>query len=182
MRVIKSFLVLIMLILGISSFEVSAQSEVFSRPEIEKKIFKEINMLPFYGVFDNITFKFDGSTVTLNGSVVRPTPKSSIENIVEDMKGVSRVINNIEVLPLSSFDNQIRAQTLRTFANRGGSLGRYIQEPLPSVRIIVANGRVSLEGYVSNKSDADLATVLANSVTGVFSVQNNLIVDKERAS
>lgn len=139
-------------------------------------------MLLFYGVFDNITFKFEENSVILNGSVVRPTTKSSIENIVEDIKGVSRVVNNIEVLPLSGFDNQIRLQTLQTFANRGGSLGRYIQEPLPSMRIIVASGRVSLEDYVANKSAADLANILARSIFGVFDVQNNLIVDKERAS
>lgn len=182
MKYIRAFLILTIAILGVSSIEISAQDATFSQQAIEKKISKEINMLPFYGVFDNITFKFDGSNVTLNGSVVRPTTKSSIENIVKRMKGVSSVVNNIEVLPLSSFDNQIRLQTLQTFASRGGNLGRYIQEPLPSMRIIVANGRVSLEGYVANKSDADLANILAKGVFGVFDVQNNLIVDKERAS
>lgn len=181
MKFIRNFLILAVAVLGISSVEVLAQNDVSSKSGIERKISKEINMLPFYGVFDNITFRYDGSTVTLNGNVVRPTTKSSIENIVKNMNGVANVVNNIEVLPLSSFDNQIRVQTLRAFANRG-SIGRYVQEPLPSVRIIVANGKVSLEGYVANKSDVDLAGILANSVSGVFSVQNNLIVDRERAS
>lgn len=182
MKFIRTFLILAIAILGISSIEVSAQDDIFAKQAIEKKISKEINMLPYYGVFDNVTFKLEGSSVTLSGSVVRPTTKSSIKNIVEDIKGITNVINNIEVLPLSGFDNQIRVQTLRTFANRGGSLSRYIQEPNPSLRIIVANGNVSLEGYVSNRSDADLANILARSVFGVFNVQNNLIVDKERVS
>lgn len=182
MKFIRAFLILIIAILGVSSIEVSAQSDGFSRQAIEKKISREINMLPYYGVFDNITFTFDGNTVTLNGSVVRPTTKSSIGNIIRKMNGVGSVVNNIEVLPLSSFDNQIRLQTLQTFASRGGSLSRYIQEPLPSMRIIVAGGRVSLEGYVANRSDANLANILAKGVFGVFDVQNNLVVDKERAS
>lgn len=182
MKYIRTFLILAVAILGVSSIQISAQDNAFSQQAIEKKISKEINMLPFYGVFDNITFRFDGSNVTLNGSVVRPITKSDIGNIVKRMKGVNSVVNNIEVLPLSSFDNQIRLQTLQTFANRGGNLGRYIQEPLPSMRIIVANGKVSLEGYVANKSDADLATILARSVFGVFDVRNNLLVDRERAS
>lgn len=182
MRFIRTFLILTIAIFGVSSIEALAQTGGFSRQSVEKKISKEINMLPYYGVFDNITFKLEGSTVILNGSVVRPTTKSSIKNIVEDIKGITNVVNNIEVLPLSGFDDQIRVQTLRTFASRGGSLSRYIQEPLPSLRIIVANGRISLEGYVANKSDADLATILANGVTGVFNVQNNLVIDKEKAS
>jgi hyperosmotically inducible periplasmic protein len=182
MRYIRTFLILAIAILGVSSIEISAQNNFSAQQTIEKKISKEINMLPFYGVFDNITFKFDGSNVTLSGSVVRPTTKSDIGNIVKKMKGVNSVVNNIEVLPLSSFDDQIRLQTLQTFANRGGGLGRYIQEPLPSMRIIVANGRVSLEGYVANKSDADLANILAKGVFGVFDVQNSLIVDKERSN
>lgn len=182
MKFIRTFLAIAVVIIGISSVEISAQDNSFSQQTTEKRIAREINMLPFYGVFDNITFKFNGSNVTLNGSVVRPTTKSSIENIVKRIKGVNSVVDNIEVLPLSGFDNQIRLQMLQTFANRGGSLARYIQEPLPSMRIIVANGRVSLEGFVANKSDADLANILARSVFGVFDVQNNLIVDKERAS
>lgn len=182
MKYIRTFLILAVAILGVSSVEISAQNNFSAQQAIEKKISKEINMLPFYGVFDNITFRFDGSNVTLNGSVVRPTTKSSIERIVRKMDGVSSVTNNIEVLPLGGFDDQIRLQTLQTFANRGGSLGRYLQEPLPSMRIIVANGKVSLEGYVANKSDADLAYILARGVFGVFDVQNNLIVDKERAN
>lgn len=182
MKYIRIFLILATAVLSVSSTEVSAQEAALSQQKIERKISKEINMLPYYSVFDNITFRYDGSSVTLNGSVVRPTTKSSIENIVKRTEGVSSVVNNIEVLPLSSFDNQIRLQTLAIFANRGGNLGRYLQEPLPSMKIIVANGKVSLEGYVANRSDANLANILARGVFGVFDVQNNLIVDKERAS
>ncbi len=182
MRYIKSFLVLAIAVFGFSFADVQAQNfsdnGKVSQSNIEKKVFKEILRLPYYGVFDNIAFKVDGDTVTLYGKVVRPTTKSSAENVVEDIKGVRNVVNNIEVLPLSGFDDSIRLRTLRTFQNRGG-LYRYFLGVNPSVKIIVDRGHLTLEGYVANRGDYNLMNVLANGVTGVFSVQNNLIVEKE---
>ena len=130
MRYIKSFLVLAIAVLGFSFADVQAQNfsdnGKVSESNIEKKVFKEILRLPYYGVFDNIAFKVDGDTVTLYGKVVRPTTKISAENVVEDIKGVRNVVNNIEVLPLSRFDDSIRLRTLRTLSNTGG-LYRYCQ-------------------------------------------------------
>ncbi|CAN5737669.1 hypothetical protein BH24ACI2_BH24ACI2_10640 [soil metagenome] len=185
MRFLKSFLfIAVIAILGFSSLNVQAQSfsdnGKTSRSDIERKVFKEILKLPYYGVFDNIAYKVDGDTVTLYGKVLRPTTKSSAENVVEDINGVKNVVNNIEVLPLSGFDDSIRYRTLRTFANNGGSLYRYFLGVNPSVKIIVDNGHVSLEGYVANRGDYNLANILANGVSGVFSVDNNLIVENEK--
>jgi hyperosmotically inducible protein len=92
---------------------------------------------------------------------------------------VETVVNNIEVLPLSNFDDSIRLRTLRTLQNRGGSLYRYFLGASPSVKIIVDRGNVALEGYVANRGDYNLMNILANGVPGVFSVRNNLIVEKE---
>lgn len=183
MKHIKSFLVLAAAILGFSSLNVQAQQYAktsYDAPQsaIEKKVFKEIIKLPYYGVFDHIAYKIDGDTVTLFGKVVRPTTKSQAENVVEDIAGVRRVVNNIEVLPLSGFDDSIRYRTLREFSSTGG-LYRYFLGTNPSVRIIVNNGRVSLEGYVANRGDYNLMNILANGVPGVFGVQNNLIVEKD---
>ncbi len=147
---------------------------------LERKVFKELIKLPYYGVFDHIAYKVDGSRVTLFGKVANARNRKDAERWVKDINGVDTVINNIEILPLSGFDNSIRQQTLQSFYRNGGSLYRYLQEPNPSVRIIVENGRVTLEGYVSNKSDSRLANILANGVSGVFNVQNNLIVGKEQ--
>lgn len=182
MKYIKSFLVLAIAILGFSALDVQAQSYVKSgnaaTSAIEKKVFKEIIKLPYYGVFDRIAYKVEGDTVTLFGKVVKPITKRQAEDSVEDIAGVRRVVNNIEVLPLSGFDDRIRVQTLRTFADKG--LYRYLWEPNPSVRIIVANGHVELEGYVANRGDYNLMNILARGVFGTFSVKNNLIVESDR--
>lgn len=177
MKYIRNLFILTVAILGLSQIDASAQG--FSQKNIERKIYKEIITLPFYGVFDNIKFQVDGDTVYLTGKVVRPTTKSSAENVVEDIEGVREVVNDIEVLPLSSFDDRIRLQTLRTLQSRGGSLYRYFLGASPSVRILVDNGHVTLEGFVATRGDKNLANVLVNGIPGVFSVTNNLVVEKE---
>jgi hyperosmotically inducible protein len=133
-------------------------------------------MLPFYGVFDNLAFKVDGSTVTLLGQVTRPTLKSDAENVVKDVEGVERVVNQIEVLPLSPMDDQIRLATYRAIYSTQG-LDRYALNAVPPIHIIVSNGKVTLEGAVANEADKNLAGVKANGVSGVFSVTNNLRVE-----
>ena len=86
-----------------------------AKPEktLEQKVRHELVTLPFFGVFDNMTFRLDGDTVTLFGSVTRPTLKSSAENVVKRLEGVAKVDNQIEVLPLSPNDDRIRLATLR---------------------------------------------------------------------
>lgn len=142
-----------------------------------KKVRKELVMLPYYGVFDNLAYKIDGSTVTLYGQVVRPSTRSSAEKRVRKIEGVERVINNIEVLPLSTFDDSIRARAYRAIF-RSGSLYRYAMGANPSIHIIVNRGHITLEGVVSNKMDSQLAYFAANSVPGVFSVRNNLRIER----
>ena len=116
--------------------------------------------------------------MTLYGKVLSLGTVRSAERAVKEIEGVSRVINNIENLPPSSLDNQIRYSLVRSFADSAG-LYMFLQEPNPPVRIIVENGRVTLEGYVDNRSTANLMNILANQVTGVFSVQNNLIITRD---
>ncbi len=158
-----------------------AQLEMNSfNSKTERKVRSEILTLPYYGVFDAIGYKLDGNTLTLSGFVVRPTTKESAGNVVEDVEGVERVINNIEVLPLSPADDRIRLRTLNRLANRGGSLFYYFLGTNPSIRIIVNNGRIRLEGFVNNKADSDLANILTRGVTGTFGVTNNLQILGER--
>lgn len=182
MKIIKSFLILSVAILGFSFVNVEARSFSandgdISQAQIEKKVFKEILKMPYYGLFDQIGFEVDGDTVTLSGKVYNAVNRKSAERRVAKIEGVENVINNIEILPLSSFDDAIRTRTVRAFAN-GGSLYRYLQGVNPSMRIIVENGRVSLEGFVRTSGDYRLANILANGVQGVFSVTNNLEVTK----
>jgi hyperosmotically inducible periplasmic protein len=180
MKVIRNFIALTIAILAVSFVTVNAQnySGDKSTQTLERKVFKELIKLPYYGVFDHIAYKVDGNDVTLYGKVANARNKKDAERWVKDINGIGSVINNIEILPLSGFDNSIRLRTLRTFANTGG-LYRYFGETNPSVRIIVENGHTTLEGYVANRGDYNLMNILANGVSGVFSVKNNLIVEKE---
>jgi hyperosmotically inducible protein len=141
-----------------------------------KEVRKELVKLPYYGVFDNLAYQVNGDTVTLYGQVTRPSTRKDAEKVVSRIEGVDHVINRIEVLPLSSFDDAIRARTYRAVF-RTGSLYRYAMGANPSIHIIVKNGHVTLEGVVSNKGDSNLAYIAARGVPGVFSVTNNLRVE-----
>src|SRR5262249_35407016 len=100
------------------------------------------------------------------------------ERTVKRIPGVEHVVNNIRDLPLSSFDDQIRRQLVRKMANTG-ALYRYIQGVNPPVRLIVDNGNIDFEGYVANRSDANMLTILAKGIPGTFRVENHLILTSE---
>lgn len=145
-------------------------------PQMQRRVRRELVTLPYYGVFDNLAYSISGDTVTLYGQVVRPTTRSDAEGRVKRIPGVRRVVNNIEVLPLSRFDDDIRRATYRSIVRMGG-LYRYLQGANPSLHIIVNRGHVTLEGVVSGSGDRNLAYMAARRVPGVFSVTNNLRVE-----
>jgi hyperosmotically inducible protein len=147
-------------------------------PQITKQVRRELLKLPYYGVFDNLAYQVEGDTVTLYGQVVRPTTRKDAARNVARIPGVGRVVNKIEVLPLSGFDDSIRAQAYRAVF-RSGSLYRYAMGRNPSIHIIVNRGNLSLEGMVGNRTDSQLAYMAARSVPGVFNVTNNLQVEGE---
>jgi osmotically-inducible protein OsmY len=142
---------------------------------LEAKVRHELLMLPYYNVFDNLEFTVQGSKVTLLGEVTWPTVKSDAGNVVKAIPGVTSVDNEIKVLPLSPFDNQIRFAEWRAIYSQP-SLQRYGMGAIPSIHIIVDNGNVTLVGEVNNQMDRQLAGIRANQVPGVFSVTNNLRV------
>jgi hyperosmotically inducible protein len=143
---------------------------------MEEKVRHELNMLPYYGVFDDISFRVDGDKVTLTGQVWQPVLKLQTESAIKHIEGIRQVDDQIEVLPLSNFDNQIRRQTLRAIYAYP-ALSRYVLGTHPSIHIIVKNGNVTLAGVVANSMDRDLAYVRANGIPGVFSVKNELRVE-----
>ena len=142
-----------------------------------KEVRHELVMLPYLGVFDNLEYKVEGSTVTLIGQVTRPTLKSDAESAVKNVEGVEKVVNQIEVLPLSADDDRIRRATYIALA-RSPQLDRYFMQVVAPIRIIVKNGNIALEGVVDNKTDSDLANITARGVSGAFSVTNHLRVEK----
>ena len=167
------------LLLAFAPAVVMAQvSRGASNPQLERRVRHELVTLPYYGVFDNLAYQVNGGTVTLYGEVVRSSTRSDAAGRVKRLAGVTRVVNNIKVLPLSSFDDRIRRATYRSIAQMGG-LYRYLQGTNPSLHIVVDNGHVTLEGVVSGSGDRNLAYMAANRVSGVFSVKNNLRVEGE---
>jgi len=159
--------------LGVAQDRDQASSR--SQARITKEVRHELLMLPWFGVFDNIAFKVDGSTVTLLGQVVRPSLKSDAENAVKHIEGVEKVANQIEVLPTSPMDDRLRLELYRAIYGYP-ALEKYALGVQKPIRIVVKNGRVTLEGVVDNEADKNLAGLRANCVPGIFSVTNNLQV------
>ncbi|HTT32777.1 MAG TPA: BON domain-containing protein [Methylomirabilota bacterium] len=155
----------------------SQRSEEKYRARLEKEVRHQLVMLPWYSVFDNLAFQVEGDKVTLLGQVTRPTLKSDAEAAVKSIEGVASVVNNIEVLPVSPMDDQLRRAVFRAIYSDPG-LQRYAIQAVPSIHIIVKNGSVTLEGVVDNQTDKNIANLRASQVPNVFSVKNNLSVAK----
>ncbi|MFY9643835.1 MAG: BON domain-containing protein [Terriglobales bacterium] len=150
-----------------------------SLARIYKEVRHELVMLPYYGVFDNLSYKVDpDGTVTLMGQVANPVLKPDAERAVKHIEGVERVVNNIEVLPTSIMDDQIRRAAYRAIYGND-VLSQYQVRAVPPIHIIVKNGHVTLEGVVARTMDKQIAGVQVNKLSGVFSVTNNLVVEEE---
>lgn len=148
----------------------------------ESRLIQEVRhqliLLPYYTIFDDLGYNVQGSNVTLVGAVTNPVLKSSAENVVKRIEGVTSVKNDIKVLPLSNFDWQSRRALARVIYGDPQIGTRYGNQALPSIHIIVDNGHVTLEGVVANEFDKNLIGIRANSVPNIFSVTNNLRVVK----
>jgi hyperosmotically inducible protein len=148
-----------------------------ARNVIIKEIRHEVVMLPYYSLFDNITFTLENGKVTLMGQVVRPSLKSDIERVVKDVEGVEQVVNQIEVLPPSPMDDRLRMRLYRAIYG-DAMLQRYSLQAVPPIHIIVNRGHVTLEGVVASEAEKNTAGIRASGVSGSFSVTNNLRVEK----
>jgi hyperosmotically inducible protein len=162
---------------GVSAQQDSSHQR--NEKKIHENLVREVRhhllLLPYYSVFDNLMFKVEGDKVTLLGQVVRPTLKSDAEAAIKGLESVASVDNQIEVLPVSVMDDQLRRAVYRTIYG-DSALSKYGWSALPSIHIIVKNGSVTLEGVVDSESDGNLANLRANQVPNVFAVQNNLKV------
>lgn len=171
----KSVVVITLLLLAAAAWAQDRDQSARSQERIIREVRHELLTLPYFGVFDYIAYKVNGSTVTLLGQVVRPSLKSDAENAVKHIEGVEKVDNQIEVLPPSPMDDGLRIRLYRSIYDYA-PLEKYalgIQKP---IRIIVKSGRVTLEGVVDSEADKNLVNTRANLVPGIFSVTNNLQV------
>ena len=146
---------------------------------LTREVGHQLIQVPWLSVFDNLQYSVNGSEVTLSGQVWQPVTKKDAETAVKGIEGVTKVNNNIEVLPLSPMDDQIRRAEYRAIYG-APELQRYAMGVLPSIHIIVKNGHVTLIGTVDNQMDKNVAEIRAKSVPNVFSVDDNLQVRPTR--
>ena len=176
----KTRLLVLSLALGLAALPAlaathSGPAEDLAR--IAEQVRKRILTLPFYSLFDNVSFTLQGDKVTLNGEVYRPSMRKSVERAAFSVEGVNKVVNNVEILPTSTHDDRIRILTLRALYGHP-LFDRYGIQAVPPIHIIVKNGDITLEGAVNREMEKNLAGILANGVSGAFSVTNNLRVEK----
>lgn len=163
---------------GASTTKANPQGALSAR--VVRQVRHELVTLPYYGVFDWLQFEVrSDNTVVLRGEVVKPTTKSDAEARVKDVDGVSKVVNEIEILPLSPQDDRLRRAVYRKLYGYDSPLFRYAVQSIPSIHIIIKNGHATLKGVVANKGDAQLAYMRARSVPGLFNVKTELQLENE---
>jgi hyperosmotically inducible protein len=165
---------LLLAVLGAAPLRASSQSAAPSG--LEAQVRRELVTLPFYSVYDDLNYEVSGDTVMLTGKVTRPTLRSDAEAAVRRVEGVANVVNQVEVLPLSPFDNRLRRAAYLTLFSYNSPLFRYGLGGDPSIHIIVENGHLTLKGTVASEADKQIATMYARGISGLFSVTNELTV------
>ena len=143
------------------------------RAKTFEKVRHELAMMPYISEFDFISFTMVGDDVILTGWTVRITNRSTAYNLVKNIEGVNRITNNIEVLPMGSFDMQIRAGARAALQRM---LSRYFWGSGSDIKIVVKNGKIILLGRVATKADSDIANIQCNAVPNAFHVFNLLKV------
>jgi hyperosmotically inducible periplasmic protein len=164
--------ILAALVMGLPSY---ASNGPGKSATLDERVRHALATIPYYNVFDDLSFRVDNGVVTLFGEVTQPVVKDDAGSSVKHIEGVTAVNNEIEVLPLSPFDNQIRRATYRAIYGYP-ALQRYAMGVVPAIHIIVKDGHVTLKGVVATEMDKQMAFMRANGVPNVFSVDNDLQV------
>ena len=144
---------------------------------LQNEVRHQLVLLPWYSVFDNLEYRVEGAKVTLTGQVVLPVTKDNAGKVVQSIEGVQSVDNQIQVLPPSPMDDQIRRAEFSAIYSYP-SFQHYSNMAVAPIHIVVNGGHVTLEGVVDSQPDKDAANIRANGVANVFSVTNNLRVQK----
>jgi hyperosmotically inducible protein len=180
-RILRQFSITagFLLLAGVAQFSWASSSAALRGNQqarsLQEKVQHALLMLPYYGVFDEIRFSVEGDRVTLAGSVVRPTLKSDAEYVVAKVDGVKKVVNDLEILPLSRADDALRLRLYRAVYSQPG-FEKYANQAIQPIRIIVKNGDAKLIGFVGSQLDKALAGMAARNVPFAFSVTNDLAI------
>jgi osmotically-inducible protein OsmY len=171
----KGRLLLGIILITVGSVSASSPGRDDASASLTEGIRKAILSSVRYGVFDIVFFETEGADVTLLGSVRMPYSKQDIGERVAKVPGIGVLTNNIEVLPVSGMDDQIRRRVYRKLF-LAADMHRYLMSPVPDIHIIVKRGHVTLEGVVGSDSDKQLALIITRGMPGIFSLTNNLII------
>jgi hyperosmotically inducible protein len=147
--------------------------------QLQQKLSKKLayDRVGYYdNAFNYLALDVRDGVVTINGDTLNDVAKDSALAIVARTPGVKDVVSQVNVLPVSLFDDSIRVRTARAIY-RDSVLGRYAIDPVDPIRIVVDNGHVTLYGTVESAMDKTIAGIRASSVPGAFSVENKLVVD-----
>jgi hyperosmotically inducible protein len=144
---------------------------------IAQKVLHEIRSYPYYTIWDDVSFKVENGTVHLAGEVTQPWKKSALGKSMAGIPGVVTLDNELKVLPLSPFDDRLRAQIARSIY-RDPVLSRYSIQVVPPIHIIVDNGHVTLTGVVNTDMEKEVAGIRANSSLSFGAVTNDLRVEQ----
>ena len=159
--------------------DIAVAGETRPDSQLQQKLAKQLayDRVGYYdNAFNYVAVSVKDGVVTLTGDTMWDVPKDMALSIVARTPGVKDVVNDVKVLPVSNFDDSIRARTARVIY-RDSVLGKYATDPVHPIRIVVDNGHVTLYGTVENAMDKTIAGIRASSVPGAFSVENKLVVD-----
>ena len=169
------------LIIAIAGVAMTAQLAVAAPDRKNLQVFNDIsnavNRYPQFTVFDDVNASVRDGVVTLTGKVTMPYKRDDIVKRVAKIDGVTTVDNQIGVLPVSQFDDELRYRIARAIYGNS-SFWNYAAMANPPIHIVVENGRVTLTGVVNTDVDKMLARSLASQF-GAFSVTSNLKTDAE---
>ena len=161
------------------SLAIAAPAWAAGQDELQlfRAVQREVLRYPQFSIFDSVSATIDDGVVRLTGKVTSPLKRNQIAERVTGVRGVREVHNLIEVLPVSTFDDELRFRIARAIYGNS-NFWSYAAMAHPPIHIIVDRGRVTLEGVVNSAVDRMLAYSIAGSFNA-FSVTNNLRTDDE---
>ena len=145
--------------------------------QLLKEIATSVDRYTQFTIFDDVSAQVKDGYVTLSGKVTMPYKRDDIERRVSKINGVAGVRDEITVLPVSTFDDDLRFKIARSIYGHS-NFWNYAIMPNPPIHIVVERGRVTLTGVVNSEVDRMLARSLASQF-GAFSVTNDLKTDAE---
>jgi len=168
---------LLFLSLIVSSLSVPALARAqMSDADLAERVADAIQRYPQFGIFDDVNISVSDRNVRLTGRVTMPSKRDEIGKRITKIDGVRNLTNDIQVLPLSRFDDDLRWRVMQAIYGHP-AFWQYAQMATPPIHIIVENGHITLTGRVGSQVDKSLAFAQAH-VPGSFDVKNELRVDK----